>query len=94
MFPNLKLTGARRRGLEVLARRGIGTRVDPDGNGLTRISNVTDPRKGFIYWQTGNWLLEEELVERWPDTWSDYVRLTGRGEQLLEELGLVEEVPA
>ncbi len=48
----LKLTDARRRGLEALARAAPSP---------ARVSNVTDVERGDLYWQTARWLVVQGL---------------------------------
>ena len=51
-----KLTGARANGLAVLA-----------ATKRARVSNATDHERGFVYWQTANWLRQNGyayLVDR------------------------------
>lgn len=51
----LKLTPARRRALEVVA--------NPGPLRAALVSNVTDRAKGFVYWQSADWLVAEGLAE-------------------------------
>lgn len=80
----VKLTPARRRGLEVLAAHG----------GRARRSNFTgEPAavEGYVYWQTVDWLLAQGFVEWARDvgTYDEYVQLTFAGAKLVFELGIV-----
>ena len=68
----MKLTAARMRGLEALSR------VYP---GAGRISNVTDSRVGYVYWQTAGWLMEHELA--YSPGGEPSIMLTPRGVDVL-----------
>ena len=70
----MKLTPARKRGLEVLARH----HPKP-----VRRSNSTDSEAGYIYWQTVNWLVAGGFA--YLDERSQAVKLSGRGLALAEE---------
>lgn len=68
----MRLTDARRRGLEALLA------VHPYASG--RRSNKT--LVGYVCWQTADWLIREGLAEWTPGSYQTYLRLTGRGLEL------------
>jgi hypothetical protein len=73
-----RLTPARRRGLEVLARWGY-----------VRESNVTDLERGLVYWQTVNWLVGGYYaVVRGGPAGSRVIALTRQGRLLAIDQGL------
>ena len=41
--------------------RALGTMARHDG--IARVSNVTDPAGGTVYWQSADWLVAEGLAE-------------------------------
>lgn len=49
----MNITKARRAGLDTLAA------VYPEPG---RVSNVTNPQLGYVYWQTAHWLIDNELA--------------------------------
>lgn len=72
----MKLTKARRAALDVLAERHRRGRC-------ARVSNVTDPDHGYVYWQSFRWLSEAGLAAGIDDgrggESSVYVRITAAG---------------
>lgn len=66
----MKLTDARRRGLDALAA------VYPS-NGHR--SNVTDVERGLVYWQTADWLIANALAEPIGLDGTVFIALTPRG---------------
>lgn len=75
-----RMTDPRRRALGVL-------REYP---GPVRISNVTDLKRGFVYWQTATWLVDAGLAEHPArEGWrgSEYLHLTERGQRVAEMVG-------
>ena len=79
----MKLTPARRRGLEVLAAVQHANRHKRPERQRCRYSNETvllsDGKEGVIYWQTVNWLEQEGLAAR---VGFSEVRLTAEGVKL------------
>lgn len=74
----MRLTDARRRGIEALLT------VHPHFAG--RRSNVTRVSKGYVYWQTADWLVRNGLAEWLPGSGRTYLRLTDRGVEVAQEL--------
>lgn len=72
----MKITAARRAGLDALAS------VYPE---YGRISNVTSPGVGYVYWQTANWLIEREFAYQ-PDGGLAAIALTARGVDVVNGL--------
>lgn len=76
-----RMTDPRRRALGVLREHHPGP---------VRISNVTDLERGFVYWQTADWLLGAGLAEhpKGPGAYGrDQLRLTERGQRVAEMVG-------
>lgn len=76
----MRLTDARRRGLEALLT------VHPHS---ARRSNETVIAAGYVYWQTADWLIREGLAEWQPGSGQTclprtYLRLSDRGLELAE----------
>jgi hypothetical protein len=77
----MNLTDARRRALEAVA--------GPAGRayiGAARISNSTDVRRGYVYWQTARWLSEQGWVE--PGEPDQSLVLTDAGHQACRDLNI------
>lgn len=63
----MKLTKVRRAGLELLHP------------GPLRISNVTDPARGTLYWQTAEYLAAAGLAEKERRGFEDWISITDLG---------------
>jgi hypothetical protein len=73
-----KLTPARRGGLEALAARPTAARR----------SNRTDWEHGYVYWQTADWLVDQDLARRTGHVGDDQLALTDTGRTLCVELSI------
>lgn len=71
----MRLTAARRRGLEALLA------VHPHS---ARRSNETVIAAGYVYWQTADWLIREGLAEWQPGSGRTYLHLSDCGLELAE----------
>lgn len=67
----VKLTKARRRALETLA-------VD----GRAQVSNVTDQDAGYVYWQSAEWLVANDLARR-SSVFARTIHITAAGREAL-----------
>jgi hypothetical protein len=62
-------------------RRGLLAALHP----AARISNVTDERLGYVYWQTAEWLIANGHATRGSDVANARLELTAEGRQLALE---------
>ena len=59
----LKLTAARRRALETMARVHPAPAAESNKTAIITVEGFPDrPPKGLVYWQTGGWLFDKYLV--------------------------------